>query len=306
MSNCSDPFNENPANTTALKWLESAISSNHINYFNYNEFTEIKLLSGTTTSTVFRSNWNRGLTVALKSLRFDTEGKDMKSFVKELQLLQRVGFHPRVNQFYGVTKDPSSEYYTLVLQSIDEYLQDYLSRNFSKLNWAKKLSIAIEIAEGIKYLHDNEIAHLDLHTRNVVVCGGKMLIVGFGIPENPSVSTSKTFEKPAYIDPYFLPLALESEISFVQSLVVQSSLELVSLVEKINNLIYNKAQKKMITPNDRVNENEEYKKNFYVDGESLFCTFFKCILNYKNKFILDQHLRTDKHKTNKFKVKENP
>ncbi|CAG8770051.1 27078_t:CDS:1, partial [Racocetra persica] len=62
----------------------------------------------------------------------------------------------------------------------------------------------------------------------------------------------------------------------------------------------------MITPNDRVNENEEYKKIFYIEGESLYCTFCKCIINYKNKFLLDQHLKTDKHKTNKHKAKGNP
>ncbi|CAG8834478.1 19395_t:CDS:2, partial [Cetraspora pellucida] len=61
----------------------------------------------------------------------------------------------------------------------------------------------------------------------------------------------------------------------------------------------------MITPNDRVNENEEYKKNFYVAGENLFCIFCKCILNYKNKFLLDQHLKTNKHRTNEYKPKEN-
>ncbi|CAG8705520.1 11935_t:CDS:1, partial [Cetraspora pellucida] len=48
----------------------------------------------------------------------------------------------------------------------------------------------------------------------------------------------------------------------------------------------------MITPKDRIKENEEYKKNFYIDGESLFCTFCKCIVNHKNKFLLDQHLKT--------------
>ncbi|CAG8841674.1 12877_t:CDS:2, partial [Racocetra persica] len=69
--------------------------------------------------------------------------------------------------------DPSSEYYALVLQSVDE--------KFSE-------------AEGIKYRHDNDIAHLDLHTRSVMVCEGKKLIEGFG----PSVSTSITLKKPTY------------------------------------------------------------------------------------------------------------
>ncbi|CAG8610750.1 11391_t:CDS:1, partial [Racocetra persica] len=62
----------------------------------------------------------------------------------------------------------------------------------------------------------------------------------------------------------------------------------------------------MITLNYCVNENEEYKKNFYIEGESLYCIFCKCIINYKNKFLFDQYLKTDKHKTNEHKAKENP
>ena len=59
----------------------------------------------------------------------------------------------------------------------------------------------------------------------------------------------------------------------------------------------------MISLINRINENEDYKNNFYVDNENLFCTFCKCILNYKNKFLLDQHLKTEKHKNNMHKTK---
>jgi hypothetical protein len=61
----------------------------------------------------------------------------------------------------------------------------------------------------------------------------------------------------------------------------------------------------MIFPIDRINQNEEYKNNFYIDNKNLLCTFCKCILNYKNKFLLDQHLKTNKHKNNQQKAEEN-
>ncbi|CAG8617742.1 2618_t:CDS:2, partial [Scutellospora calospora] len=59
----------------------------------------------------------------------------------------------------------------------------------------------------------------------------------------------------------------------------------------------------MITPKDHIKENEEYEKNFYIDSKSLFCTFCKCIVNHKNKFLLDQHFKTDKYRTNEYKTK---
>ncbi|CAG8850005.1 24087_t:CDS:1, partial [Racocetra persica] len=55
---------------------------------------------------------------------------------------------------------------------------------------------------------------------------------------------------------------------------------------------------------DRINENEEYKNSFYVDDKKLFCTFCKVIINHRNKFLLDQHLNTSKHRLNKCKAKD--
>ena len=45
-------------------------------------------------------------------------------------------------------------------------------------------------------------------------------------------------------------------------------------------------------------ENSEYKKNFYVDGQKLFCEFCQHVLDHKKKSTLDTHLKSDKHKKN--------
>ncbi|CAG8841845.1 45881_t:CDS:2, partial [Gigaspora margarita] len=87
------------------KWLENAISDKHIRLFDYNEFNGKEKINDSVTSFVYKSEWTTcGMIVALKSIKFDIEEKDKNSFAKELQLLQKIWFHPKINPFFGVTK----------------------------------------------------------------------------------------------------------------------------------------------------------------------------------------------------------
>ncbi|RIB11110.1 hypothetical protein C2G38_2204281 [Gigaspora rosea] len=45
-------------------------------------------------------------------------------------------------------------------------------------------------------------------------------------------------------------------------------------------------------------ETSEYKKNFYVDGQKLFCEFCQHVVNHTRKSIVDSHLKSEKHKAN--------
>ncbi|RIB24277.1 kinase-like domain-containing protein [Gigaspora rosea] len=83
-------------------------------------------------------------------------------------------------------------------------LRTYLADNFSKLQWGEKLLIAIGIAKGLKYLHDNGIVHRGLVRINILISGGRALIAGLGISElmnDTSLSISVARGMPEYIDP---------------------------------------------------------------------------------------------------------
>ena len=41
-------------------------------------------------------------------------------------------------------------------------LNNYLSKNFEKLNWNKKIRLALDITNGLYYLHKEDILHRDL------------------------------------------------------------------------------------------------------------------------------------------------
>ncbi|RIB21662.1 kinase-like domain-containing protein [Gigaspora rosea] len=188
--------------------LEKAILDQGIDCYNYSEFSNYERIAIEEFSSVYKSIWkDREQTVALKCLKVhDNSLNDtiVQGFINKLKVLQKVDSHPNIIRFYGVTKDPE-EYYNMILYFAEGgNLREYLNQNFTQLQWTEKLRIAKDIAEGLKFLHDNGLSHHDLHPKNILVHEEKMIIAGFGISEQieeTSLSHSITARKQAYIEP---------------------------------------------------------------------------------------------------------
>ncbi|RIB11721.1 kinase-like domain-containing protein [Gigaspora rosea] len=139
-------------------------------------------------SQVYKSEWkDRRLTIALKCLKVD-----MNMDITNVEKL--------VKEFL------SNRQFNMVLQFAENgNLREYLIAKFSILNWDDKLRIAKEIAQGLAFLHKINIVHRDLHSKNILVHQGKMMIADFGlskvITNNNSFSNSIVHGMPAYIEP---------------------------------------------------------------------------------------------------------
>ncbi|KAF0485176.1 kinase-like protein [Gigaspora margarita] len=208
---------------TSEEWFERGISDGHINYHEYDKFTNREIIDVGGFGTVYKHEWQGcELTVALKCLK--SNANTNRVFIRELKLLQRLSNHPSIIAFYGITKD-NNGCYNMILQYADNgNLREYLKKNFVTLQWKCKLRIAKEIVHGLMFLHNNKIVHRDLHSKNILIHQGQIKITDFGlakqINEISSTSASAVHGMAAYIDPqYFVnPKFKRNEKSDIYSL----------------------------------------------------------------------------------------
>src|ERR1043165_2232438 len=105
--------------------------------------------------------------------------------------------------------DANTHEHLLVMEYADGgNLRKYLQKHFSTLTWDDKIKLAYQIAEGIKYLHGENILHRDLHSKNVVIHRGEAKIIDLGIAKSTETETnihsSSVFGIISYIDPKLL------------------------------------------------------------------------------------------------------
>ncbi|RHZ69991.1 hypothetical protein Glove_276g87 [Diversispora epigaea] len=186
--------------------FESALKNNLIKKFDYTKFENIKRIAGGGFGTVYRANSpNSRKHVALKCLHEDDESFYEK-FVKELTNILAVNYHDNIIKFYGISIDPSTETYYLVLQyAKDGDLRTYLRNNFNTLDWKIKIQMAKDITNGLYCIHGENIVHRDLHSKNILVHEGSLLITDLGLSQ--SLDTNSNSLKGgmlAYSDPGYL------------------------------------------------------------------------------------------------------
>ncbi|CAJ0639438.1 8839_t:CDS:2, partial [Entrophospora sp. SA101] len=163
------------------KWLDKAIKQKRINLKDYSIFSDITYINKGASGQIYRAKWNN-VYVALKEIKDDS---DMKRFVYEFRSHKRVDYHDNILNIHGITKDPNSGNYLLVLQYANHgTLQEYLSANADKLDWENKLRLAYQLASGIQTLHHEGIIHRDLHAGNVLIVNDNIKISDFGLSKS--------------------------------------------------------------------------------------------------------------------------
>ncbi|GBB84051.1 hypothetical protein RclHR1_01070001 [Rhizophagus clarus] len=131
-----------------------------------------------------------------------------EAFVHEFEMHKKVDFCSRIIRILGISFD--SPDYLLIMEYADGGdLRSYLQQNFTKSTWNnnKMFKLAYQIAEGIKYLHGENILHRDLHSKNIVVHQEEAKIIDLGIAKSAETETNLhkgVFGMIAYIDPKIL------------------------------------------------------------------------------------------------------
>ncbi|CAG8703376.1 6810_t:CDS:2, partial [Racocetra persica] len=187
--------------------IESNHIFDHIEWINYDRFTDVKKIIGD----VYSASWvdgpmclygmarNGAQNVIIKSLG-KSSANVTPEFLHELELyVKLITSYTELRyellgsiQCYGLTRNPSTQEYMLVSEYIKGGdLRNHLSRNFKNMKWLEdKLQILISIAKGLKLIHESGFVHYNLHLGNVLI----------GEDEKPTVFESENVHCSQFID----------------------------------------------------------------------------------------------------------
>ncbi|PKY41705.1 kinase-like protein [Rhizophagus irregularis] len=107
--------------------------------------------------------------VVLKQLK-NSKNINGADFIRQLDSYYTVMSSEKSPKLYGISRDPETNDYILVMQyASGGDLRQYLQDNFVEIDWYQKISILLEIAKGLKAIHDHGYVHHDFHGGNVLL-----------------------------------------------------------------------------------------------------------------------------------------
>jgi len=166
------------------------------------------LHKGSKNSHIFKA-LHMGRQVAVKVLGSEiTQEEDIQRFKKEMRISSSL-LAKEVIQFFGACSEPG--HLAIVMELMEGNLGEMLKK--CSLDWVKKVNIALQIVDGLDFLHNNNMLHRSLCTRNILYeKGEKMKIADFGIAKfttDPVSHKDGELPKgpPAYLAPELLAIS---------------------------------------------------------------------------------------------------
>lgn len=83
-------------------------------------------------------------------------------------------------------------------------LRNYLKENFLSLNWLDKYRLALQLSSAIRYLHEREMVHKDLHSNSILIQQNSIRLADSGLSrriKDVSRTFLNSFDTIPYIDP---------------------------------------------------------------------------------------------------------
>lgn len=159
--------------------------------------------------TILQANWSRGNFASIDKAQWRRQFVAIKRIFDPADVDAEVAIFSKIHDcryiisFHGITTDYLSNQTCLVMEfAANGCLKDYLQKN--ALDWNKKVQLGSEIAQGLAFIHSEQLLHRDLHPGNILVNEhGTARIADFGLSRN--VDYSKTSRTLFGVVPYIAP-----------------------------------------------------------------------------------------------------
>ncbi|KAF9974445.1 Nuclear receptor sub 2 group C member 2 [Actinomortierella ambigua] len=129
---------------------------------------------------------------------------DITTIDKEVRLLTKLKACQKIQRLHGYTIEPSTSLPHYVLQHNEHgTLHSYLSNFHPHLSWADRYNLALDIALGLRYLHQKGYRHRHLHSASILIDeNGSACLSDFGSPRDSQVLSSREYHaRWSYIAP---------------------------------------------------------------------------------------------------------
>ncbi|XP_073267763.1 LEAF RUST 10 DISEASE-RESISTANCEUS RECEPTOR-LIKE PROTEIN KINASE-like 1.1 isoform X8 [Populus alba] len=174
-----------------------------------NNFDSEKELGDGGFGTVYYGKLKDGREVAVKRL-YEHNYKRVKQFMNEIEILTRL-HHKNLVCLYGCSSRRSRELLLVYEYIPNGTVADHLHGDQAKsspLTWPIRMSIAIETASALAYLHASDIIHRDVKTNNILLDNNfSVKVADFGLsrlfPKDVTHVSTVPQGTPGYVDPEY-------------------------------------------------------------------------------------------------------
>ncbi|RHZ79725.1 hypothetical protein Glove_141g39 [Diversispora epigaea] len=214
-----------------------------IEWIPYDRFIDVKQIGKGGFGTIHYARWIDGYIGEwdIENQQWNREEEEVAlkkfdSFVNFSDVLNEIEIHLKTNKaysyvsirFYGITQDPETHSYMMVLQyAEDGNLREYLKTNFNNINWERKLYKLYSLSYRLMNIHELDIVHQDFHPGNILSSNFKgsniMQISDFGLSKLIGANPNNPEKKNIFgVLPYIAPEVLSGDEEYTKAADVYS------------------------------------------------------------------------------------
>lgn len=125
-------------------------------------------------------------------------------FIKEAQTIAGLN-HPNIIKIISVFEENNTAYY--VMEYIDGASLESMTFKGKPLSETQAKLYIVQVADALKYLHANNVLHLDIKPSNILVSNDRVVLIDFGVSKHYDVNDmGQTSTSPVGISEGYAPL----------------------------------------------------------------------------------------------------